>query len=329
VHTEPDVVLESAQLRVQVRPAKGFDIVSIADRASGTEVLFRSPWRGAIPVEAGWDDRSRWLAQYPGGWQLLCPNAGPSRAVDGAIQGFHGEAAVVPWHVERPDERSVTGDVELFSAPLALRRTVELEGATVRVRTSVLNLSDAPRSVALVEHVGFGAPLLDAGSRLDFAGGDLVADDAAPGTLLAASLRAPWPVIRSRAGDLLDLRDLPGKDEPREVFAALTELRDGWSAISNARLGLGAALWWETAALPHAWLWQEVHASAAFPWFGRAYVLGVEPANVLPGHGMTRPPAPELEGGATLETTIELTVFTAAGCVTDVGRGGRVEQRPQ
>ena len=319
-----DIRLSNGVLSVQVRPARGCDVVSVLDRETDTELLFRSPWSGEVATAAAWDDRSRWLAGYPGGWQVLCPNAGAGRHVDGAFQGFHGEAAMVPWQVRACDETSLTAEVDLFSAPLRLGRTIHLIGPVLQVTDSIHNLGGRDRSVAWVEHIGFGAPLLDSASRLYLPECTVLADPAAPGTLLAADSSHRWPDALSAEGDPLDLSHVPGPDSPREIFAAATRLAAGWCAVVNEARGVGATLTWDVGQWPHAWLWQEVHATQDFPWFGRAYVLGIEPANVLPDHGGSRPPAPVLRAGERRCASVELSVFRPTGAVTHVGAGGRV-----
>ena len=45
-------------------------------------------------------------------------------------------------------------------------------------------------------------------------------------------------------------------------------------AITNPRLSLGVGLRWPLEVFDKAWLWQEVHSTMGWPWFGRAYVDG-------------------------------------------------------
>jgi hypothetical protein len=322
-----DIRLVTAALEVRVRPSRGCDIVSVIDRATETELMFRSPWAGSVPAEVGWDDASRWLAGYPGGWQVLCPNAGPGRDVDGAFQGFHGEAAVRPWRVLSCDVSTVTAEVELFTAPLHLTRTVRVDGPVLTVNDTVQNRSGHDRAVAWVQHIGFGAPLLDASSRLYLPECTVLADPDAPGTVLPAGSSHRWPDAHTTNGDRIDLSRVPA--EPREVFAAVTGFDAGWCAVVNESRGVGAALRWDAHTYPHAWLWQELHATQTFPWFGRAYVLGVEPANVLPDHGRSRPPPPVLPAGEQRCTTVELTVFKPAGAVVHVEAGGTLTYASQ
>jgi hypothetical protein len=56
----------SERLQVEVRPAKGADIVSIVDRATGIDVMARSPWgrRELAAALTTGDSQLDWLARY-------------------------------------------------------------------------------------------------------------------------------------------------------------------------------------------------------------------------------------------------------------------------
>ena len=60
-----------------------------------------------------------WLRGYPGGWQLLVPNAGPEREHDGARQGFHGEASIATWDLLAQERLVRAPDVPSHRAPAA------------------------------------------------------------------------------------------------------------------------------------------------------------------------------------------------------------------
>ncbi len=38
--------------------------------------------------------------------------------------------------------------------------------------------------------------------------------------------------------------------------------------------------------LPYLWLWQELGASTDYPWWGQAYVVGLEPFSSYPTNGL-------------------------------------------
>jgi galactose mutarotase-like enzyme len=297
--------LRNGVLAVEVRPEKGADITSIIDEPTGTETLFQSPWgrRDLAGAPVTGDSQVDWLARYGGGWQQLVPNAGAPREVDGVRRGYHGEAAVVSWAVRTADEHHLLVETDLITAPLHLTRSLTLDGPTLRVRDTVTNTSDEPVPVMWVEHPGFGAPFIDGRCTLTSGARTVVTDAEHPGNLLPAATRAPFPVAPTADGGTVDLGVVPGPDSGRSVFACLTDFTDGWFAIDSPTAGFGLLVEWDPAVLPHAWFWQECHASPGFPWHRRAYVVAVEPANVLPGG---EPPV--LAPGAKWTADISVTV---------------------
>lgn len=316
--------LHNDQLSVEVRPDKGADITSITDRATGIDVLCRFPWgrRDLAGTSPTGDSQVDWLARYGGGWQQLVPNAGAPRVVDGVQRGYHGEAAVVAWSLEAADDTQASMAVDLVTAPLQLTRSVHVEGAALRVSDTIYNNSDEPIAVMWVQHPGFGAPFIDEHCTLTAGALSVITDADTPGNLLPADVRAPFPVVRTASGGAVDLRNVPGPASGRAVFACLTDFEAGWFAIDSPTAGFGIRLDWDASVLPHAWLWQECHASSGFPWYRRAYVVAVEPANVLPGDPSPGCPSrgitPQLSGCATWRSEITLTL-------TDLPRPARAE----
>ncbi|TCC61131.1 DUF4432 family protein [Kribbella pittospori] len=291
--TEPPpdatLVLRNEHLEVVVLPGKGADIYSVIDRRTGVDVLFRTPWgwRDPATITATGDSQVDWLARYPGGWQLLVPNAGPEREHGGVRRGFHGEAALVGWAVEESTPDSARLTVDLVTAPLRLVREIVLDGMTLVVTDHIRNTSPVTVPVMCVQHAGFGAPFLDGHCRLETSARHLVVADG--------------------YDEIADLQVIPGPDDQRSFFAGLTGFDDAWVSISSPTVGFGVRLSWDSAVLPHAWLWQEVHRIREFPWFGRAYVVGVEPSNVLPDDDLAATPL--LPAGEEWHTRVTLTRF--------------------
>jgi len=306
------LTLRSPEVEVILLPAAGANIYAFVDIDSGIDVLFKTPWGWRDPdaVPPYTDSRSNWLARCPGGWDVLIPHAGPAAPRGGTVHGFHGEAALLRWAVEEQTPTAAILSVELFTAPLRLTRRVGVDGAQLTVTDTIENLSPHPCEYAWVQHPVFGAPFLDGRCTLDAAASTLIADTEAPGTLLGAGAVLGFPTVPALDGTEHDLRRVPGPDEVREVFGALTDFTAGWFSIMSPSAGFGVRLEWDPGVYPHAWFWQECHATHSFPWFGRAYALAVEPANLLPGVGAVgrweRGRASPLGGSARVTTTMRL-----------------------
>lgn len=312
--------LRTDEVDVVLLPEKGCDIYSWTDRASGTDVLFKTPW-GLPSRTPSWapDSQAAWLAAYPGGWQLLCPNGGAeTEAPGGGRWGFHGEACLVAWQVDGSGMDGGTAWAELstrlLTAPLAIRRRIELTGRTMTIEESVTNTSPDDLECMWSHHPAFGAPFLDGDCEITTGARTLVADDVAPGTVLSPGSRHSWPKATDAGGAEIDLSVVPGPDESLDHLAYLTDFDDGWFAITNHRLGLGVRLRWPLDVFPRAWFWQEVHSGAGHPWWRQAYVCAIEPASTIPAQGLAVAKGKggepvRLAGGETRTAVIEAELF--------------------
>lgn len=271
--------LASNELRTVLLPEKGCDIISLVHVRSGLDLLWKTPWGGGrVPPHAA-DSYEAWVRASPGGWQLLLPNGGAACVEHGVEWGFHGEAALVPWSVEEVSGRAAHLRTALTTAPLEVEREVVVDGTTLRIDERVINRGGSEIDLIWTHHPAFGAPFLEAGCTISAAARTLVADPVAPGGLLEPGARGAWPHQ--------DLTRVPGPEEPRAVLAYLTDFDEPTYTISNPRLGLSVSLSWLADLFPHAWLWQEIHASPGFPWYRRAYVTAIEPSTTFPARGVT------------------------------------------
>ncbi|OYO00004.1 hypothetical protein CGZ95_10290 [Enemella evansiae] len=281
------ITLRSPALEVTIVPERGADIVQVTDLATGIPTLAVSP-TGTVTTgpDAATDSMTRWLTGYPGGWQLLVPNAGAERVHDGVRQGYHGESALSAWEtIETEIDRAVF-EARLITAPLELHRLVQVDGDGLIVTDTVRNLADVPVSTRILQHPAFGAPFLDEHSFLRTDAATLIADAVAPGTLATpdacaapSTLLAPGPLPSSVA--------LPGPGAGSSLFAALTDFPDSDPSVlfASPTHGFGMRLSWSREQYPSAWFWIEANAGTDWPWFQRLYAVAVEPANVLPGEG--------------------------------------------
>jgi hypothetical protein len=271
----------------------------------------------------------RWIEAYPGGWQLLLPNGGDECTQRATTWGYHGEAALVPWMVADRTERSAVLETRLFSVPLHVRRELVIDGLVLRITETVTNESPVELEVMWSHHPAFGPPFLEGGCILSAGCRTVLADDRAPGTLLAPGSRHSWPHVATVDGASLDLTRIPPPGQPRAVLAYLCDFSSGFYAVTNPRLGLGVGLRWPLDTFDKAWLWQEVRSSAEWPWFRRAYVLAVEPASTIPGQGMANARAKGQAGlllgsGFSRQVVIEAVLFEGSEAVIGIGKGGDV-----
>ena len=130
-----DVVLESASLRVTVRPHVGGTITEILHKPTGLSVLGTVPWEPVdAPLESGAaPDEPVWLTRYTGGWPLLFPNGGNACSVDGVFHGFHGEASISPWEAEASGS-SIRLSRRFDAVPVRMRREISLDDDLLMIR---------------------------------------------------------------------------------------------------------------------------------------------------------------------------------------------------
>ncbi|MGW4469796.1 hypothetical protein ACWENQ_09005 [Nonomuraea sp. NPDC004354] len=74
----------------------------------------------------------------------------------------------------------------------------------------------------------------------------------------------------------------PPEGAPSEIVY-LTGFDTGWYEVLA---GVGLRVEWDAGAMPYLWLWQEAGATKDWPWWGRAYVVGLEPFSGMPTDGL-------------------------------------------
>ena len=298
------VHLASSVLSVDVDPRRGADILQVTHLPSGSRVLFETPWlERAEAVRAGRgrpsspDSFGQWLEGYRGGWQVLCPNAGAEREVEGGRVGFHGEAALVPWEVLDRTPAIMDLTVRLFSVPVRIDRSVRVAQDVVTVCDRLTNESSADLSFDYSMHPALGGDLLAGPCRLDTSAVTFIADQEAPGAGLVRGSEHRWPYAHASDGAEIDLREVPGPGAARSLLGWLTGFEGrAWASLTSVSSDLCARVSWDASVLPHAWLWQELEGTAGFPWFARARALAVEPASTTtsgPGRRHTFGLAPQ------------------------------------
>ena len=270
------VVLENGLVRVGVRAGRGADICEFTHKPTGTDV---------VPA---WDEDD-----YRGGWQEVLPNGGPPSAFEGAEYGQHGEVCGLGWdaEIERGDDGTVAGRfrAELVQSPLTIEKHLSLaeDSATLWVDELVVNPGDAPQRAMWGQHLAFGPPFIGPGDRIEIAEGARViphADTLPGGRRVATDREHRWPVATGAGGAPVDLSEVPPAGAPTEMLY-LTDLSEGRYAIVN-RAGIRLTVEWDLERFPYLWIWQELGATAARPWNGEAYFIGVEPFSSYPSEGL-------------------------------------------
>jgi hypothetical protein len=275
----------------QVRTGSGLDFTVLLDRAMdiGTATYNGMPlaWQsgtGAANPSRYEPDGTGWLRTFHGGLLALCgisqagspvPNLDP---VYGEPLGLHGRIGAVPAHdvrVERvwqtaPDGEELwlmrlsgcVDEVSLFGHRLRLERTLEFTPGTPRftIRDSVRNMGGQPAPLMVLYHCNFGWPLVEPESTLSSPASQIVPRDEA-----ARAGLATWSAITA-----------PVAGYAEQVFFHQVAANSGEQTvrISNLRLGITAALTFDTATLPYLTQWKQLGFAD--------YTIGLEPGNCIP-----------------------------------------------
>jgi len=286
IEADGSVQLATDELVVECTPQKGCDIRQIRDARNQSSVLWASPWTSpATPqTRSGDSEAENWLFHYPGGWQLLFPNAGAGGEHQGHRHRFHGEASIVAWEWERLDS-GIQARVALFDTPFTIERRITLSGRTVRVEESITNTGVDRTDYILGHHPGFGSELLAGPTRLSTNGYLVQADDSydPPGNRLQPGSRGRWPHVQGNDAHV----DLRSPLDGGSCLAYLSQFPpNAVASIVRCDGTTGVELRWPGEIYPYAWLWQELGGSTGKPWFGRGHVIGVEPCTSAPASGI-------------------------------------------
>jgi hypothetical protein len=310
------VVLENEVLRVVVLPDKGAELHQLTHLRSGTDILFAGPWGlrppGAPHLPGSGDDEFMW--NYAGGWQELFPSVNEACVYRGRRIPFHGEVACLPWEHEILEEGGAAAAVRFRTSsrltPFRLERTL-----TVRSDEPVLVIDETVRNESAEaahfvwgQHCVVGPPFLEPGCRLEIPARTIVTSPELwePETArLEPGRRVPWPFAPGREGGTVDLRDVPGPETRSHDDLYVTDLDEGWLAVSNPRLELTFRLEWDHTLYGWIVLWQPYGGALAPPLTG-SYALGIEPWTGMTSleRAVAEGVARELEGGGSLSTTV-------------------------
>ena len=285
--------IENDLLSITVLLDKGADIYRLIYKPRDIDVLWKSPWgmkESARGFDSAVDSQTAWLEAYAGGWQVLFPNGGFANTYKGAELGYHGEASMKAWDYEilgnAADSIEVKLGVRLSRSPYSIERWMRLEAGSpiLHIRERITNHAGEAMDCMWSHHPAYGAPFLSEHCVIDTDAGILLSDDKYEGAAnpLTQDTEFSWPM----AGDL-DLSTIPAPDQPRDLLGYLKDFESGWYGITNREIGLGIGFTWDTDVFPYAWFWQELNSSPGFPFYKCSYVIAIEPASSIPGHGLT------------------------------------------
>lgn len=332
------LALENDVLRVTILADKGADIVEFRHKPSDTDFLWkeragiRVPGMQMSTISSSLGNNLDW---YEGGWHECLPGGGPA-IVHGAQQGLHGEAALLPWswavEEDTPDCIQLLLSCRLIRLPLRVlkRLTIRAGSAKLQIEEKLHNESAVQLQFLWGHHPTFGAPFLEENCRLDVPARTFRSQPgfSAPKMFFAPGTRGAWPMASGEDGREVDLSRVPPQGSCAAGLLCLT-VDEGWYAITNTRTGVGFGLRWDSVLFPHLYYWHVFNGIPDYPWFGTAYVVGLEPWTSFP---MDHAAATEagtclvVPGKGQVDTTLIAVAYSGRGPVIHISPEGNVEQ---
>ena len=328
--------IENELIAVTVVLDKGADIYRLIYKPKRMDVMWKAPWgmkEAARGFDTAADSLTAWLEAYAGGWQVLFPNGGFANTYKGVELGYHGEASMKAWDCEiltdTDDAIEVKLALRLSRSPFSIERWMRLDAGSpiLRIRERISNHAGEPMDCMWSHHPAFGAPFLSEHCVINTDARILQSDDRYQGAAnpLTLGTEYAWP----RAGDL-DLSTIPPPDQPRDLLGYLKDFESGWYSITNRALGFGIGFTWDTDVFPYAWFWQELNSSPGFPFYKCAYVIAIEPASSIPGHGLSAVMASTgshltLQPGESRDVELKVVFYESSVGVAHIDDAGNVQ----
>ena len=287
------LTLENAKLKVAVALGKGADIVEMVYKPLDIDCMWHSfnPLGGANHLPTVAASGGSFLDAYAGGWQDLCPTYGSPAHFQGGQVGVHGEACLYPWDCQalrdEVDCVEVLLKLRLQRTPFRLEKRLKIEGDSPRLdmHETIVNEGGTAQSFMWGQHPAFGAPFLDDSVRLRLAGEPQVT---VPESVIVhhtpfeRAVSGKWPCLPGKGGRMIDLSRAYAPEDRLYMEYCISDLQEGRYDLVNQNLGLGVRMRWDLEKCPYLWVWGLYRGIDAYPWYGRSYVMAVEPWSTFP-----------------------------------------------
>lgn len=332
-------ILENELLRVVILIDKGADIYQLVHKPTDVDFLWRSPWgvrdpRRFLPTSGF--PAGLWLDVYEGGWQTVFPGGGFPSEYAGAELGLHAEANTVPWDAaileDTPEQATIRLWVRTARTPFFFEKTLTLRSGSpvLEVEEALVNEGEEVAHAVWGEHIALGPPFLGPECVIDLPGGTILnhPQDFHPNNRLKAGHRSPWPQTQDRQGRAVDLSRIPPKEARIYDMSYITDMPEGWYAITNTKLGLGFGVRFPLEVFRYLWYWQSLGGGFGYPWYGRTYNVGLEPFTSYTNEGLAQAvdngTALRLEPGQRVEASLRVVAFTSEAGVRAITPDGSV-----
>lgn len=315
--------MENSRVRVVVALGKGADIVEMVYKPLDVDFMWHSfnPLGGANHLPSVASSGGSFLDSYAGGWQDLFPTYGGRALYCGGEIGIHGEACIYPWACEiltdLPECVEVKLSLRTMRSPFRLERILKLteDEDALEIREIIVNEGAVEQSYMWGQHPAFGVPFLDDSVRIRLPGEPDVLVPA--GTIqhhcpFDRETSGKWPLLPGKNGEMIDVSRARAPEDRLYMEYVVSNLADGMYELVNENMGLGVRMKWDKEVCPYLWVWGLYCGIDVYPWYGRSYVLAVEPWSTYPSDYNSAADSgslPSLAAGARFESTIRAEIF--------------------
>ena len=279
------VSLENEMLRVSILADKGTDIFEFLYKPLDVDFMWRSPWGIRNPatfVATSHTGGSAFLDFYEGGWQDCMPTGGNDCVYRGLPFGAHGETPTLPWEYraveDSPERVTLRFWTRTVRTPFYVEKDISLERgkAALRINERIVNEGRVTMELMWGQHPAFGPPFLEGGCTIDLPGGRVDCTRLTPVSRFAAGTYT-WPFAAGKDGQSIDLRRVASVEADTTDTIFITDMPEGWYALTNPRLKAGFGLAWPREVFRALWFWQVYGGAYGPPWYGRTYNIALEP----------------------------------------------------
>jgi len=177
-------------------------------------------------------------------------------------------------------------------------------------------------------HPAFGPPFLSEHCVVSSGARKVVVDPSVPPDGRFEPLQEfAWPAGESRDGTLIDVRAIDPPESKLEDMLYLTDLSDGWYAITNTERKVGFGMAFDTAVFKHIWYWISLCGNPDAPSWGRWYVIALEPFSSYPAvltECMKQNRQLQMGPGQSISTWMRAVAYDGLSEVTGISEDGQV-----
>jgi hypothetical protein len=176
------------------------------------------------------------------------------------------------------------------------------------------------------QHPALGAPFVEAGCRIDLPAARVNCANLSPVSRFGEGT-FDWPYAAGKAGGKIDLRHVPGIEADTTDTLRLTDIAEGWYAVRNERLDVGFGMCWPLSVFPVLWFWQAYGGAYGAPWYGRTYIIALEPFSIAQPtvvDAIKDGTARIIQPGETVQASFVVAGFEGSGEVTGISADGRI-----